>query len=71
MSDNFTAEDLKALEEAMAKGILSVEYTDRKVTYRSVDDMLKIRDVMRQCLGLNGDEGRGRRRLATTDKGLC
>lgn len=71
MSSNFTLEDLEALEQALAKGIKRVRYTDREVEYRSVDEMLKVRDVMRQCLGLNGQEGRGRRRLATTNKGLC
>ena len=71
MSGNFTIEDLNALEQALAKGIRRVKYTDREIEYRSVDEMLKVRDVMRQCLGLNGDDGRGRRRLATTNKGFC
>lgn len=69
MSTNFTLDDLAALEQAIAKGVKTVKYTDRELTYRSIDEMLKVRDLIRDCLGLNG-EGRGRRRLATHNKGL-
>jgi hypothetical protein len=70
MSDNFTAEDLAALESAIAKGVKTVKYTDKEITYRSLDEMLKIRDMIRNCLGLNGNQ-RGLRRVAQTDKALC
>ena len=68
MSVNFTTLDLEALETALAKGVKTVKYTDKEITYRSVDEMLKIRDLIRNCLG--GDQ-RGLRRVAQTNKGLC
>jgi len=70
---NFTFEDLHALEDAIAKGVRSVKYSDKEITYRSLDEMLKIRDLMRQCLGLNDNEdnSRGLRRVASFNKALC
>jgi len=68
MSSNWTSDDLKALEEAIAKGVKSVQYTDRVVTYRSLDEMLQIRDLIRKSLGISG---RGGRRVAVHSKGTC
>ena len=70
MSSNYTLDDLAALEEAIAKGIRSVKYTDKEIVYRSLDEMLRIRDLMRQCLGLTTSP-RGTRRVAQTKKGFC
>ena len=70
MSANYTAEDLAAIEDAIAKGIKSVKYTDKEIVYRSLDEMLKVRDLIRQCLGLSTNP-RGTRRVAKTSKGLC
>lgn len=53
-SNKFTQEALDALEEAIAHGALRVKYTDKEVTYRSLADMLQLRDLMRRCLGLTG-----------------
>ena len=69
MSSNITLDDLKALEQAYFKGILSVEYSDRKIQYRSLREMKQLIDEARQCLGLK-PEGRGLRRVATTNKAL-
>jgi len=69
---NFTCEDLQAIENALAKGVKTVKYVDKEITYRSLDEMLKIRDLMRSCLGLSGQDGaRGRRRVAVHNKALC
>lgn len=68
MSDNFTAEDLAALEAALAKGVRVVKYTDKEIQYRSVSEMLQIRDLIRSCLGLQ--TGRGIRRVGVVDKAL-
>jgi len=71
---NFTCEDLQAIEQSLAKGVRVVKYVDKEVTYRSVDEMLKIRDMIRGCLGLNTDSntgGRGLRRVASYNKALC
>ena len=68
----FTMEDLHAIENGIAKGVKTVKYTDKEITYRSLDEMLKIRDLMRSCLGLTGQDGaRGRRRVSVHNKALC
>lgn len=47
----WTLTDLQALEKAIASGTLSVKYADRQVNYRSLDEMLKIRDMIAKELG--------------------
>jgi hypothetical protein len=42
----FKQEDLQKLEEAIAQGALRVRYSDKEVTYRSLAEMLQIRDLM-------------------------
>ncbi len=69
VTNSITLDDLKALEEAYFKGIRRVEYNDRRVEYRSLQEMKQIIDEARLCLGLKPD-GRGLRRVATTKKGL-
>ena len=69
MSDHVTLADLETLEKAIAKGVKSVKYTDKEITYRSIDEMLKARDFLRGLLGLDTPP-RGSRRLAQTNKGL-
>jgi hypothetical protein len=49
----FTQTQLDTLETAIADGVLSVQYADKRVTYRSLDEMLKLRDAMRRDLGLS------------------
>jgi hypothetical protein len=50
---SFTQDQLTALESAIADGALKVKYSDKEVEYRSLGEMLKIRDIMRNDLGLN------------------
>ena len=68
MSTAWTQEMLTALEEAIAKGVLIVRYQDKEIRYRSLDEMMKIRNEMRKSLGLVDKGGRLR---AKTNKGLC
>lgn len=42
----WTNSDLEALEKAIASGTTRVKYSDREVNYRSLDEMLKIRDLI-------------------------
>lgn len=68
-------ERLEALEAAIADGVLKVKYTDKEIEYRSLDDMLKARDLIRKKLGLKKDCGGtglfgGRRIIARHSKGL-
>lgn len=50
MSD-FTQSQLDALNKAIAQGVYKVEYEDEAVTYRSLGDMIRLRDLMRRDLG--------------------
>lgn len=56
----YTLEQYEALQAAIAGGELSVRYADRSVTYRSVDEMLKILRLMRDDLGLGANCNGGR-----------
>lgn len=67
----FTADQLATLEAAIASGELRVQYSDRSVQYRSLADMIAIRNTMRDDLGLNGVNGAQTRKVLTYDKGLC
>jgi hypothetical protein len=49
----FTAERLLALEEAIASGARSVSYEGKSVTYGSLDEMLRVRSIIRSALGLD------------------
>ena len=59
---------LTALEDAIAKGITRVKYRDKEIEYRSLKEMLQLRNEMRKCLGLVCKNGKI---LASTNKGLC
>lgn len=72
----FTAENLYALEQAIVDGVKSVKYTDKEVEYRSLDEMIKIRNLMRKELCINTSKTAkglfgGRRINAIHNKGLC
>ncbi|NYH13437.1 phage head-tail joining protein [Paraburkholderia bryophila] len=43
----FTQQNLDAIESAIATGTLSVEYNGKRVTYRSMSDLLRARDVIK------------------------
>lgn len=55
VSEGFTQERLDALESAIAEGILRVKYSDKEVTYQSMDDLLKARALCRRKLGLDAN----------------
>lgn len=46
-----TLGDIEALENAIKTGALSVQYSDKKVTYRSLDEMQRVLNWMRGKLG--------------------
>ena len=45
MTTGFTQEKLDALENAIAEGVLKVKYQDKEVQYRSLDEMLRLREI--------------------------
>ncbi len=69
MSAAWTADDLALLERAVAQGALRVEYGDKKIEYRSLDDMYRLIDTIRRDLGLV-NVGNSGRKYAQFDKGL-
>lgn len=48
----FSQAQLDAIEDAIASGSMSVSYEGKSVTYRSLDDMLRVRAIIRSALGL-------------------
>lgn len=68
MASNFTEDDLKAIEQAIASGALRVEYNDRTVIYRSIKELKEAREMIRRCLGKSKKGGRV---LITNSKGTC
>lgn len=65
---SWTIADLQMLEKAIAQGALRVKYADKEIEYRSLDDMLRLADLMRKDLGtVNPNAGR---KYADFNKGL-
>lgn len=62
----FTQTQLDALEISIATGSLSCEFDGKRVQYRSLDEMMRIRETIRGALGLTG--GRSRFSLAAFTK---
>ena len=46
----WTEADLEALETSIKSGVRSVEYADATITYHSLDEMLRLREVMKQSV---------------------
>ncbi len=49
----FTQAQLDALESAIASGVTSVSYEGKSTSFRSLDEMLRLRDAIRRALGLD------------------
>lgn len=49
----YTAEQYQQLCGMIAKGVTSLEQSGEKVTFRSLDEMRRIRSEMETALGLN------------------
>lgn len=47
----WTQTDLDAIETAIASGTLRVQFADRSVEYRSITELLKARDAIKNNLG--------------------
>ncbi len=69
---NWTTTQLEQLERAIASGTRSVEYVDNgrtnRVEYRSLSEMMALRDRMRADLGITNSKGR--RKVASYRTGL-
>lgn len=66
----FSQSQLDALEAAIAEGTLMVKYADKSVTYRSLAEMLRLRDVIIADLAAQAGMTSDGVMYATTSKGL-
>jgi hypothetical protein len=48
----FTQANLTAINAAIATGARECWYGDKRVAYRSLDEMIRIRDLIKENLGL-------------------
>ena len=62
----FTVKDLEAIEQAITSGTTRVHYQDRDITYQSLTDLLRIKALIEEGLGL----GRKRRFNPVHHKGV-
>lgn len=58
----FSQTDLERIERAIARGTLTVRYADRTVTYQSMTDLIRARDLMRSELAESAGGTKGRKR---------
>lgn len=67
----YTSEQLSSIESAIASGTLTVRYGDRLITYQSLNELLRLRDIMRAEMGASiPPESRGRAWRPVTGTGL-
>ena len=52
----WTQADLDAIEEAIASGEKTVQFQDRSVTYRNLDELFRARDAIKASLGSAGGD---------------
>ena len=48
----FSQGQLDAIEAAIAAGVTSVSYEGKSSSFRSLDEMLRVRDIIMRALGL-------------------
>jgi hypothetical protein len=68
----FTIEQYATLKAAIAQGAKVVQYADKRVEYRSLEEMLSLLAKMEQELGIGSGAPtfQGARRVGQYDKGL-
>lgn len=64
----FTIEQVETLEKAIAQGATSVQYADKRVSYRNLDEMVQTLQMMKTELGIL--KSSSNRKLAQHSKGL-
>lgn len=58
---SFNTDQLQAIEDAIASGELKVAFNGTEVVYRSVDDLLKARNAIRESLQQSGELAKRKR----------
>lgn len=69
-AEDFTEDDLRAIRRAISKGERSVQFADRSVTYRSMDELFKAEQRIVAALTAAAGPTRSKHFHITTDKGL-
>lgn len=64
----FSQTQLDAIEEAIASGSDSVSFDGKSVRYKSLDDMMRVRGILRRALGI--DPSRSTTVLVAHDRGI-
>lgn len=68
----FTVEEYKASYKSYIGGIKEVQYADKRVVYRSIDELARALQLMYNAIwGHCQPNGIGTRRIAVSSKGLC
>ena len=62
----YTLEQYQKLCDAIALGAYEVQYGDKRVVYRSLDEMLRLKDSMERSLGV---VQRAQRKFPVASKG--
>ncbi|HEU0142226.1 MAG TPA: hypothetical protein VFQ79_21065 [Bryobacteraceae bacterium] len=65
----WTQAQLNAIESAIASGELTVRFGDRTVTYRSMEELLQARAVIKEALETESGTAKDRFSFAQTSKG--
>lgn len=63
----FTQSQITALEKAIASGSTRVKMGEREITYRNLDEMQRILDVMRR--DVSGGSGKAAVYVSSTSRG--
>ena len=63
----FTIEQYEALKKSISRGTHSISYSDKNVTYRSLEEMMRVLGMMED--ELFPERRPRRRRLASIDRG--
>lgn len=67
----YTQQQIDTLKAAIAEGALTVRYSDKQITYRSLDEMMRILALMeREAAGSNTEAASGLV-YGSFSKGLC
>lgn len=66
----FTSEQYTAICDAIANGILTVRYSDKTVTYRSLSEMIRIKSMMEKDMGVSVSDPFSRTRFTEYNKEL-
>ncbi len=70
MSTSWTQADIDALETNMKRGILSIQFGDRQISFQSMDEMRKLRqDMIDAVAASSSGGGKSRTSYAMTRKG--